>query len=108
MKSKSLFASDHQIRIECEQDALDAMATVGSGLIFRAEDVSAEFFELSNGLAGAVFQKFMNYGWRVVFVLPADHQLGDRVTELAREHVKHSHIRIVHTDKEALDWLSSF
>ena len=108
MPNESPFASDHQITIHSEKDALDALVAPrsGPGLIFRLDDLAPDFFDLRNGLAGAVFQKFMNYQQRVAFVIPVDHELGVRVTELAREHAQHNTIRITATDAEAEAWLN--
>ena len=107
MENSSLFAADYQWRLDSEQDALEVIYGTESGLIFRLADIAPGFFDLKNGLAGAVFQKFMNYRRQVVFVLPTDHTFGNRVTELAKEHARHPYIRIVASDDEAVRWLQS-
>ncbi len=107
MANNPLFAAHHNIRIECEADALQALGVPGPGLIFQLSDLAPQFFDLASGLAGAVFQKFMNYNVRAAFVLPVDHQFGPRVSELAREHAQHPNLRIVTTDAEAVAWLES-
>ena len=107
MANQSLFAADHNIRIDTEADALDALSIPGPGLIFRPADLAPAFFDLSSGLAGAVFQKYMNYNARAAFILPADHQYGERVGELAKEHGKHANLRLPATESEAVDWLES-
>lgn len=104
-ETQSLFAADHQLRIDSEQDALDAMVASGAGLIFGLDDVNPSFFDLRNGLAGAVFQKFINYRYRVAFILPKDHEFGPRVTELAREYAHHSNVRITASRRTAEAWL---
>lgn len=86
----------------------DAMAIIGAGIdrcLFTLDDLAPDFFDLRNRLAGEVFQKFTQYGVRAAFVIPVDHGLGDRVTELAREHAKHPAIRITPTVAEAQAWL---
>lgn len=105
MSERSLLARDHGIRIDREEDALDVIAFPGPGLIFDREDLAPSFFDLRSGLAGAVFQKLVNYHRRTVFVIPDDHDLGARVTELAREHANHPIVRVVGSVTDAARWL---
>jgi hypothetical protein len=67
-----LMASDSGISIRSISDISDALGTcIGStGLILTENDLAREFFDLSSGLAGELFQKFTNYKIRVVIVLP--------------------------------------
>ena len=105
MVSPSLYASEQGIRIDSEQDALDALYAHSLGLIFQPADLSPEFFDLSNGLAGAVFQKYVNYNAHMVILLPTEHKLGARIAELAREHARHPNIRFFTSKAEAETWL---
>jgi hypothetical protein len=85
----------------------DAMAVISSGIgrcIFTLDDVSDEFFDLSNGVAGDVFQKLINYRCEIALVVPPGHGLGQRVEELAREHSRHPIVRFFKTVEDALDW----
>jgi len=99
-------AGQHQIKLESAQDAFKVIGSGTGPLIFTLADLAPDFFDLRNGMAGEVFQKFTIYGIRAAFVIPLDHRLGERVTELAREHAKHPQIRITKTVAEAHRWLS--
>ena len=102
----SLLARDAGLRLDSEQDALDVMGSGLSACIFTANELHPEFFDLANGIAGGIFQKFVNYGYRIAIVLPEEHGLGPRITELAREHAQHPLIRFVTDEAEAVDWLT--
>jgi len=85
----------------------DALTVIGSGVqrcVFTLDDLAPDFFALRNRLAGEVFQKLINYHCQVAIVIPADHGLGERVTELAREHAQHPVIRFFPTVESALAW----
>ena len=103
----SLLARDHGLAIH---EAGDALSVISSGLpacIFTPSDLHPDFFDLRTGLAGEAFQKFVNYRFQVAFVVPGDHDFGERVTELMRDHATHPCIRFFATEEAASDWLSS-
>ena len=56
-----------------EGDALDLLAEAGQRgvrrILLHAENLSPDFFELTTGLAGAVFQKFSNYSIRAALLV---------------------------------------
>jgi Domain of unknown function (DUF4180) len=101
-----LIAAEAGIAIRAPSDISNAVgATFGTpGLILTESDLTAEFFDLRSGLAGELFQKFTNYGLRLILIVPNPERHGDRFTELAREHRSHNHIRIVPTKDEANAW----
>ena len=102
-------ASDSGIFIQSFNDISDALgACIGTqGLILTENDLSPEFFDLRTGLAGELFQKFINYKLRVAIVLPNPEAYGERFNELAYEHASHSMIRMVGSEDEAKAWLHS-
>jgi Domain of unknown function (DUF4180) len=102
-----LVASDSGISIRSFSDISDALsACMGAqGLILTENDLAREFFDLRSGLAGEVFQKFINYKLRVAIVLPDPEAYGERFGELAYEHTTHSMIRFVRSTDEAKAWL---
>lgn len=102
-----LVASDLGISIRSFSDISDAIASfIGSdGIILTEDDLGQEFFDLRSGLAGELFQKFMNYRLRVAIVLPNPDAYGERFSELAYEHSSHSMIRFVRSKDEANTWL---
>ena len=103
-----LVASDSGISIQSFSDISDALgACIGAeGLILTENDLAREFFDLRSGLAGELFQKFINYKLRVAIVLPDPDAYGERFGELAFEHTSHSMIRFVRSKEEAKAWLS--
>ena len=104
-----IIASDSGISIQSSSDISDALgATLGAkGLILTENDLAPEFFDLRTGLAGELFQKFINYKVRVAIVLPDADAFGERFSELAYEHRSHGLIRFVRSKDEAIAWLET-
>jgi Domain of unknown function (DUF4180) len=104
---KILVASDSGISIRSFQGISDAIAACidTDGLILTEDDLAQEFFDLRSGLAGELFQKFINYSLRLAIVLPDPEAYGERISELAYEHKSHSMIRFVRSKDEAETWL---
>lgn len=92
-----IVASDAGISIRVFPDISNALGEcLGSGgLILTESDLAREFFDLRSGLAGELFQKFMNYRVRVAIVIPNPKAYGERFAELAYEHSTHSLIRVL-------------
>jgi len=107
--NRILVASDSGISIRSLSDISDVLqACMGSqGLILTENDLAPEFFDLRSGLAGELFQKFINYRLRVAIVLPHPEAHGERFGELAYEHASHSTIRFVRSADEAKAWLDT-
>jgi uncharacterized protein DUF4180 len=108
-KPRIIVASDSGISIRSFSDISDAIgACIGAdGLILTEDDLAREFFDLRSGLAGELFQKFMNYKLRVAIVVADSKIYGERFGELMYEHTSHSMIRFVHSEDEARAWLSA-
>jgi hypothetical protein len=102
-----LIASDSGISIRSFQDIPDVIAACfgADGLILTEDDLAQEFFDLRSGLAGELFQKFINYKLRLAIVLPDFEAYGERISELAYEHKSHNMIRFVRSKGEAETWL---
>ena len=109
MEPQILIASESGISIRSFGDISDALdSSLGSaGLILTENDLAREFFDLHSGLAGELFQKFINYRLRVAIVLPDPEAYGERFSELACEHRSHSMIRFVRSKDEAKAWLQT-
>lgn len=97
-------AKDLGIQLSSVNDALDLIGNGFRLCVFTLDDVSEDFFDLSNGIAGDVFQKFINYNCKTAFVVPPDHGLGDRVSELVREYRTHPTVRLFESEEAALRW----
>ena len=104
-----IIASDSGIHIRSFADISKAIgACIGAeGLVLTEFDLAPEFFDLHSGLAGELFQKFINYKIRVAIVLPDPKAYGERFGELAYEHTIHSMIRFVRSKDEAKVWLDT-
>jgi uncharacterized protein DUF4180 len=104
-----IIASDSGIAIRSVGDISDALsASLGSdGIILAENDLAQEFFDLRAGLAGELFQKFINYKVRVAIVLPDPAAYGERFAELAYEHATHNMIRFFRSKDEAKIWLNN-
>jgi Domain of unknown function (DUF4180) len=105
---KIVVAADAGISIGSFGDISEAIgACIGAdGVILTENDLAAEFFDLRSGLAGELFQKFVNYHLRAAIVLPDPEAYGERFSELAHEHRSHSLIRFVRSRSEAETWLA--
>ncbi len=101
----NFLASQHKLKLSHAEDAITVMESGMSGMIFTPDDIDEHFFDLKNGLLGETFQKFVNYRFPIAIVLPADHNFGIRVTELAREHARHDVIRFFQDVEEAKAWM---
>ena len=101
----NLLAKENNLKLRNLDDAMDILASGLPGCIFTLDDLSNDFFHLSNRVAGEVFQKFVNYNFKAAFILPSNHALGERVTELARDHARHNCIRFFETIEQADMWL---
>jgi hypothetical protein len=102
-----LVASESGIYIRSVKDITDAIGACfgAEGILLREEDLAPEFFDLRSGLAGELFQKFVNYRLRVAIVLPTPEAHGERFRELAYEHRSHDMVRFFRSGEEAEAWL---
>lgn len=107
IKIDDLLASSHHIRLVSADDAISVMESGFPGMIFTLNDIDEDFFDLKNGVLGETFQKFVNYRYPIAVVLPRDHNFGIRVTELAREHSLHTHIRFCSSVEDAKKWMTN-
>lgn len=106
-KRRIIVASESGISIRSFGDVSDAIGACfgADGLILAEGDLAREFFDLRSGLAGELFQKFINYKLRVAIVVADPKAYGERFSELVYEHTSHSMIRFVHSEDEARAWL---
>jgi hypothetical protein len=77
------------------------------GLLLVGSELGEAFFDLRTGLAGELFQKFVNYRLPLAIVLPDSSVCGDRCGELVREHHSHPLVRFFPSSDEASTWLRS-
>ena len=103
----AVIAGDAGITIRKMSDVSDAVgACLGrAGLILTEQDLGEDFFNLRTGLAGELFQKFINYRLKLAIVVPDINAHGERFSELAFEHRSHPAVRFVRSLDEAVVWL---
>lgn len=77
-------------------------------LLLNGPALSAEFFDLSTGVAGELMQKLTNYGIRMAGVVPDLRAQSPRFREFAREPNAGRQVRFFTTRQEAKAWLESF
>lgn len=75
-------------------------------LLLDEQHAPADLFVLSSGLAGEIFQKFVNYQIALAIVVKDPSVYGDRVVELVREHQRHPLIRFFNDADSANVWLN--
>jgi hypothetical protein len=75
------------------------------GLLVTGENLGPDFFDLRTGLAGELFQKFVNYRARLAIVLADPNAHGERFSELVHEHRSHPLVRVFRSEDEAKAWL---
>lgn len=109
MQSNYLIATDIGLRIDSVSDILEAIGQCygKSGLLLTEEDVTREFFELQNGLAGELFQKCTNYQLPLALVVKDLSVYSPRIAELAFEHRNHRLIRFFDDIILAKTWLQN-
>ena len=77
-----------------------------SALLY-APNLTAKFFDLSSGEAGAILQKLRNYRIRLAIVHTADGpRLSSRFGEMAEEESRGNYFRLFESAEAARDWLS--
>jgi Domain of unknown function (DUF4180) len=97
------------MRIDSPRAISNALATGmdEGGLVLSEADLAPAFYDLTSGLAGELFQKFVNYRVPLALVVKDPSVHGQRFVELAREHRSHSMVRIFPDHDAAADWLAA-
>jgi hypothetical protein len=90
------------------QDALDLVALCGENdtalLMIHPEALSGDFFKLKTGVAGEIFQKFINYSIQTAVIVPEPSSLGSSFRELISEANRGAHYRFFPNREEAEMW----
>jgi len=97
--------------ISCAQDGLDIMGELYyegfDKIIIHSENITEEFFDLKNGMAGEILQKFSNYRIKLAIVGDFTRFTKKSIWDFIRESNTTGHINFVATLEEALE-LKSF
>jgi hypothetical protein len=95
--------------IRSQQDFLDLLAwgSENETNLFLLEDTDLvpEFYDLTTGLAGEVFQKISNYSARLAIVGSFEMVVSRRFRELMAESNRGSLVRFAQNRDEAISWL---
>ena len=96
-----------RVKVRSVADIADAFkgSMAPQGLVLAEQDLGPEFYDLRTGLAGALFQKVVNYRGRLAIVVRDPRVYGDRFGELAYEHRRHTAVRFFEDRAQALRWL---
>jgi Domain of unknown function (DUF4180) len=96
------------LRIDSSNATSDALAAAmeEGGLLLNEGDLAPSFFDLKSGLAGELFQKFVNYRVPLALVVTDPAVYGERFVELAREHRSHHMVRMFQDRNAASEWLA--
>ncbi|MEY4531242.1 MAG: hypothetical protein RLZZ156_1963 [Deinococcota bacterium] len=107
MENTVLIANESGLRIDTFEDVINAIGQCYcmDRLLLTETDLSPNFFDLSSGLAGELFQKCTNYRLQLAVVVKDLSIYSPRVAELTFEHQTHKSIRFFDTQEKALAWL---
>lgn len=105
---KYLEVFSREIPVGTEQDALELVALCGENdtnlLMIHCEALSADFFKLRTGVAGAILQKLVNYSIKAAIIIPDQSVVSSKFKELASEANKGNQYRIFMSGMEAENW----
>jgi len=76
-------------------------------MIVHAENITPEFFDLKNGLAGEILQKFSNYRMRLVIVGDFSVYTGKAITDFIFESNKGKQVNFLSSVAEAVEKLAA-
>ena len=98
-------------KIENERDILDILGYCGeihsNRIMLLEQQLSDEFFRLSTGLLGAVFQKLSNYRVKTAIVISFENIRSARFSELIYEINHGNQIRFFKDITNAEQWLTA-
>ena len=96
--------------INSAQDALDLLGNLYyqdvDRLIIYEKNITPDFFDLKNGIAGEILQKFSNYRVRLAIVGDFSKYSGKSIKDFIYESNKSRHINFVASQTEAIEILS--
>ncbi|GGC24377.1 hypothetical protein GCM10011386_15410 [Parapedobacter defluvii] len=92
--------------IKTAEDALDLLGNLYyqgfDGAILHEQNLTPNFFDLKNGLAGEILQKFSNYRFRLAIVGDFTPYTGKSIRDFIRESNRIGHISFSNSIAEAL------
>lgn len=102
-------ARDLGLQLRAAGDIRDLLgAAYGlDALLLHEADLAPAFLDLRTGLLGELFQTLVNHRLPTALIVPVPAAHGGRFTELAREHARHPHVRILPDEAAARAWLAA-
>lgn len=99
-----------KIIISKAEDGLDLLGDLYyqgfDRIIVHEHNISSDFFDLKNGIAGEILQKFSNYRVPLAIVGDFSKYSSKSLTDFIYESNKGRHVNFVSSQSEALDILS--
>lgn len=96
--------------IEKAEDGLDLLGNVYyqgfDRMIIHAANIHPDFFDLKNGMAGEILQKFSNYRMRLAIVGDFSAHTSKPITDFMYESNNGKQVNFLNTLEEALDKLA--
>lgn len=96
--------------IQTAEDGLDLLGNVYyqgfDRMIVYEKNLTPEFFDLKNGIAGEILQKFSNYRMRLAIVGDFSSCTSKSITDFIFESNKGKQVNFLNTREEALNRLS--
>jgi hypothetical protein len=96
---------DDGVLINGADDVLDLLFSTSAGctaMILKKENITADFFDLSTGIAGEILQKFSNYRKRMAITGDFENIKSKSFKDFMYESNKTKQILFVKTREEAL------
>ncbi len=94
------------IIVQSAEDGLELLGTLYyqgfEKIIIHSSNISPDFFDLKNGMAGEILQKFSNYRIPLAIVGDLTPHSSKNVKDFIAESNKMGHINFVNTTSEAL------
>ncbi|WP_343747683.1 DUF4180 domain-containing protein [Fluviicola sp.] len=99
-----------EIIIRNAEDGLDLLGNVYyqgfDRMIVYSKNITPDFFDLKNGIAGEILQKFSNYRVRLAIVGDFSSYTSKSITDFIFESNKGKHVNFLSSPEEALERLS--
>ena len=99
------------VLIASAEDGLDLLGSIYyqgfDRVIIQEKNITPDFFDLKNGIAGEILQKFSNYRIRLAIVGDFSPYTSKSIKDFMRESNRTRHINFLNTIAQALSILSS-
>ncbi|KIO77877.1 alpha/beta hydrolase [Pedobacter lusitanus] len=100
-----------EILIKTPEDGLQVLVDLYyqdfDKIIVHEKNITPDFFELKNGIAGEILQKFSNYRVRLVIIGEFSKYPGKSIRDFIYESNQGKQINFLNSLQEAIDQLSS-